>query len=216
MRYYTTKGISVRAVSIKIGIGFVLAIGAAQLLQVRAVTDAFLLFVAAGVLPGTGVALSPNTMLWLLVEVVAGVMLLVFRKELVALVRPGQAESVPVPVPEEIVTSREPVAEQPPARPSLAARYAVLVSAQVNGLYVRLHAWRARLQQHATALYRWIAPRLANAWQWLLGQLSRLDRWATCQIDLATAWINQHEDLAAMLAFAKESARVLLSWTAKK
>jgi len=83
------------AVAIKVGLGFVTAAILYEVLQAETVLNATMLFVTAGVIPGTDIVLSPDATILTVVVVLLGIVLLWNRKRIMVGLRHPRAEVDP-------------------------------------------------------------------------------------------------------------------------
>lgn len=206
------------------------------LMGIPAVSDAVLSFVMIGAIPGTNHVLSPDDILRVLPFAAAVAFALIFRTQLVQLIRRAQARKRETMAayahlnPQEQYAPRMPIPH--PLRSAAMTRPAKVITLATmqyriatNALGAKVHRSRiagigfaGMVWQHiqSFALFVWNVAMIGvvvvsqvsiQLWRWLRPHIERFDQWLRRKS-------NEHEVTAFILALASEMAATATGWIA--
>lgn len=197
--------------TVRFGIGFVVVVAAFGAVQTPMVANSLLLFVAAGVIPGTGLVLSPNAVFACVGAVTTGALLLLFQGNIRrAFARPIAVAPTEMPLPEapaveKAATIRRrplPVAVEP-----LVARYAQKMMVQAAQIIRYLRKCGQRV---AHFLWRVCKVGLAHGRRAWFFTTPAVDRWASA----LKVRIQKYPNATAVHDVWRESVRPFGRWLA--
>src|SRR5579859_528414 len=206
--------------TVRLGLWLVILICVWQIGLTSAVSNAFLQFYAAGVVPGTQVVLTPNEMFLLMGALLVASAALIFRSEVGKLFRwmrkgslavkgdaaapPDDSANIPANAPLVEPAANKPVViirlpRKPSALERAFTRLRPLLAPAIRATVRRLSMWTAVLVTVAilTSL---------RVWQWAEPRFRQFDRYLDRRL-------HQNETTATLLAAGGQAGRLIRDWT---
>ncbi|HJQ08547.1 MAG TPA: hypothetical protein VJ836_03660 [Candidatus Saccharimonadales bacterium] len=182
-------------------------------------SNAILLFLAAGIIPGTGIRLSPDAAVGVIGGLAPLVIAGIFRKEIIRAGRSimgGRRDKpaanvapyvvVPVPAPKPIIRIAPVPAPKPaviitiPGRPGYIARAITASRPYIREAMAQLPALFRSIRLELVQMARAAIKQLIIYWQWLEPHIRRFDRWLEVTL-------KRNKNIAVLIALMSEFSR---------